>query len=169
MMSQLPPPNPIQNLAKNVYKSPKKFNPYSEGPKEKIEPGLGLDYCKNLIAENRATKLASMVQAAAEEDPSEGGDKGDKMCLKCNCKNSKCLKLYCECFRAGHYCSGCNCINCRNLPEYEDERQKAIQHISSRNPFAFKPKYVLVDGNNTGGPVFFFWLRGNRKALSRIV
>ena len=41
-------------------------------------------------------------------------EKEAKTCIKCNCKNSKCLKLYCECFRAGHYCGGCNCINCRN-------------------------------------------------------
>ena len=24
----------------------------------------------------------------------------------CNCKNSRCLKLYCECFAAGVYCEG---------------------------------------------------------------
>lgn len=34
----------------------------------------------------------------------------------CNCKQSKCLKLYCECFASGGYCdpSTCNCINCCN-------------------------------------------------------
>merc|ERR1711976_758831 len=68
-------------------------------------------------------------------------------CFRCNCKNSKCIKLYCECFRAGLYCNSCNCLNCRNLPEYEKERQKAIAHITSRNPNAFKPKYVVVDEN----------------------
>ena len=26
---------------------------------------------------------------------------------KCNCKNSKCLKLYCDCFSAGVMCDGC--------------------------------------------------------------
>jgi hypothetical protein len=25
----------------------------------------------------------------------------------CNCKNSRCLKLYCECFASGRYCDGC--------------------------------------------------------------
>jgi hypothetical protein len=28
----------------------------------------------------------------------------------CNCKNSKCLKLYCECFAAGVYCEVCLCL-----------------------------------------------------------
>lgn len=33
---------------------------------------------------------------------------------KCNCKNSKCLKLYCDCFSAGKYCDDCNCTDCLN-------------------------------------------------------
>jgi hypothetical protein len=35
---------------------------------------------------------------------------------QCNCKNSRCLKLYCECFASGQYCEPgvCNCTNCFN-------------------------------------------------------
>ena len=33
----------------------------------------------------------------------------------CNCKNSKCLKGYCECFERGVPCTEkCKCIDCRN-------------------------------------------------------
>lgn len=34
----------------------------------------------------------------------------------CNCKNSQCLKLYCECFAAMIYCDPklCSCRNCMN-------------------------------------------------------
>ena len=34
--------------------------------------------------------------------------------IVCNCKKSKCLKLYCECFILGLYCDGCNCSPCFN-------------------------------------------------------
>ena len=35
--------------------------------------------------------------------------------LVCKCKNSKCLKMYCECFTAGRFCDGnCNCLGCMN-------------------------------------------------------
>ncbi|KAL9681355.1 hypothetical protein QQ045_013138 [Rhodiola kirilowii] len=33
---------------------------------------------------------------------------------QCNCKHSKCLKLYCECFTSGTYCENCNCVDCHN-------------------------------------------------------
>ncbi|CAN1218760.1 Protein tesmin/TSO1-like CXC 5 [Linum perenne] len=59
---------------------------------------------------------------------------------QCNCKNSRCLKLYCECFAAGIYCNGCNCVNCHNNLENEGARQEAIGITLERNPFAFKPK-----------------------------
>ncbi|ESQ32113.1 hypothetical protein EUTSA_v10004002mg [Eutrema salsugineum] len=58
----------------------------------------------------------------------------------CNCKNSRCLKLYCECFASGSYCNGCNCLNCHNNLEKETSRQEAITGILERNPDAFKPK-----------------------------
>ena len=36
----------------------------------------------------------------------------------CNCKKSKCLKLYCECFAGEMYCHGCNCSDCHNTATY---------------------------------------------------
>ena len=33
----------------------------------------------------------------------------------CNCKNSRCIKLYCECLKRNAYCGPhCNCRNCLN-------------------------------------------------------
>ena len=68
-------------------------------------------------------------------------------CKKCNCKNSRCLKLYCECFAAGEYCDNCNCQNCQNKIEYEDARKLAIRIILERNPKAFEPK---INSKSTG-------------------
>eukprot|EP00250_Pteridium_aquilinum_P034489 c7661_g1_i1 orf=2-604(-) len=48
-----------------------------------------------------------------------------KKCKQCNCKNSRCLKLYCECFASGTYCDGCNCVNCCNNVENEAFRKEA--------------------------------------------
>ncbi|CAG0894686.1 unnamed protein product [Darwinula stevensoni] len=58
----------------------------------------------------------------------------------CNCTKSRCLKLYCECFASGEFCTYCNCLNCANNIEHEDERHRAISMCLERNPQAFKPK-----------------------------
>ncbi|EKX37899.1 hypothetical protein GUITHDRAFT_44838, partial [Guillardia theta CCMP2712] len=59
----------------------------------------------------------------------------------CNCKNSKCLKLYCECFASGLYCEvQCNCHSCHNNVRFEWDRQAAVVSTLERNPHAFRPK-----------------------------
>ncbi|KAK3272807.1 hypothetical protein CYMTET_18912 [Cymbomonas tetramitiformis] len=66
---------------------------------------------------------------------------------QCNCKNSRCLKLYCECFASGTYCDGCHCTNCCNNVENEAIRKEAVEATLERNPNAFRPKI----GNSPSG------------------
>ncbi|XP_022761084.1 protein tesmin/TSO1-like CXC 2 [Durio zibethinus] len=64
-------------------------------------------------------------------------------CKRCNCKKSKCLKLYCECFAAGVYCiEPCSCQDCFNKPIHEDTVLATRKQIESRNPLAFAPKVI---------------------------
>ncbi|KAM1932771.1 hypothetical protein ACFX15_017167 [Malus domestica] len=70
-------------------------------------------------------------------DAKDGTPKKQK---QCNCKHSRCLKLYCECFASGIYCDGCNCVNCCNNVENEGARNDAIEATLERNPNAFRPK-----------------------------
>lgn len=73
-----------------------------------------------------------------------GGKKVGTERVKCNCKKSRCLKLYCECFAAGEFCIDCGCEGCANVPANEEERKAAINVTRERNPFAFKPKVVIT-------------------------
>lgn len=88
-----------------------------------------------------------MLQVSKQESPKsrprynvELKDSTPKKQKQCNCKNSRCLKLYCECFAAGIYCDGCNCVNCHNNVDNEAARQEAVGITLERNPNAFKPK-----------------------------
>lgn len=66
----------------------------------------------------------------------------------CNCKNSQCLKLYCDCFANGEFCrEACNCHSCKNNMEFAEDRAKAVKLCLDRNPHAFKPKV----GQNKSG------------------
>lgn len=58
----------------------------------------------------------------------------------CNCKNSECLKLYCECFRNQTLCKNCSCKNCLNKSS-NNSRKNAIMAIRSKNPKAFDPRF----------------------------
>ncbi|KAK9139974.1 hypothetical protein Scep_009655 [Stephania cephalantha] len=70
-------------------------------------------------------------------------------CKRCNCKKSKCLKLYCECFAAGVYCvEPCSCQECFNKPIHEDTVLATRKQIESRNPLAFAPKVIRSSESN---------------------
>mmetsp|Transcript_10776 Transcript_10776/g.17689 ORF Transcript_10776/g.17689 Transcript_10776/m.17689 type:complete len:646 (-) Transcript_10776:239-2176(-) len=68
----------------------------------------------------------------------------------CNCKKSKCLKLYCECFAALRYCNNCNCVECHNCPSHEKERQAAVAVTKERNAQAFQSKVNDKQGHTAG-------------------
>jgi hypothetical protein len=77
------------------------------------------------------------------------GKENDATTDPCKCKKSKCLKLYCECFAAEKYCTGCKCTNCQNTPQYDDIRTKAIADTKAKNPDAFKPRISETETKNT--------------------
>ncbi|KAL8522041.1 hypothetical protein ACS0TY_012259 [Phlomoides rotata] len=83
-------------------------------------------------------------------DQNDGTPKKQK---QCKCRNSRCLKLYCECFASGVYCDGCNCINCHNKKEYEDYRRESIEAILERKPDAFRSKIASSPNGAADGGV----------------
>ena len=65
---------------------------------------------------------------------------------RCNCRKSKCLKLYCECFAAQRTCNGsCSCLDCYNKEEYGELRGYFLQDTLEKNPNAFKSKFKKLD------------------------
>lgn len=65
---------------------------------------------------------------------------------RCNCKRSKCLKLYCDCLRVNKFCEGCNCSECNNTATHLAIRTAAVSSIMERNPDAFKARFL--DGHS---------------------
>ncbi|KAJ7958753.1 Protein tesmin/TSO1-like [Quillaja saponaria] len=123
----------------------------SESPTT-MEPLYLLNHFENPATLHDKRKLSSEHAESFEElnQPSPRKKKkkspstsdGDG-CKRCNCKKTKCLKLYCDCFAAGIYCAEpCACQGCFNRPEYEDTVLETRQQIESRNPLAFAPKII---------------------------
>jgi len=90
-------------------------------------------YNASSIAANRsddAIFLSSSIPGMATSAPT-----------KCKCKKSKCLKLYCECFKARGYCGhDCSCEGCSNKPGCDEDIENAREIILTRNPLAFAGK-----------------------------
>lgn len=61
--------------------------------------------------------------------------------VRCNCKKSRCMKLYCDCFKTLGYCGdGCSCVGCSNREDNAPAVDAARESILQRNPQAFTEK-----------------------------
>ena len=81
------------------------------------------------------------------EDDINNQNMANKKIMGCNCKNSGCLKRYCECFSRMKYCdANCQCKNCLNNIKYEKERNEAIRIYLVKSPVSFKK--INMDLNN---------------------
>lgn len=84
---------------------------------------------------------------AAEQEERQQKGQGQGQGIACNCKKSRCLKRYCECFAGGNYCDGCNCLNCFNNRAAEPARLQTIAAIVGREPNAFRAKIRNAAGD----------------------
>lgn len=121
-----------------------------DGSNSRRDRGIYVDQRNQGSAQNRAddsdlgdaglssTSTATRTAASRGDLKNHEGRLNDK---GCNCKNSKCLKLYCECFAKRLLCgSHCNCRNCHNDGNHMKLKQQAVEGILERNPNAFQPK-----------------------------
>ncbi|XP_051151135.1 protein tesmin/TSO1-like CXC 5 [Andrographis paniculata] len=133
-------------LAAHTKLPPRKMVMPPRSPQREL-PGMVAPGPANAVKPVPVPKAASNYPLLKSDSPisrerttSEQGDATPKKQKQCNCRNSRCLKLYCECFASGVYCDGCNCLNCHNKMMYEDDRKESIGAILERNPNAFRPK-----------------------------
>ncbi len=123
------------------------FAPNSSGnpPPGQVEKIIFADHSLHSAANDMSKGTPTRVVEAVQLQSSANGNATRSFC---NCKKSRCLKLYCDCFRLEKYCQSCNCIDCANLPKFESDRLAAIQSILERNPDAFRPRIAVIQNAN---------------------
>ena len=120
------------------------------------EKSLNLKEIPNLFLygseENKKFSIKSNIliqkrKRAEESEKNNDSSSIEKNIVGCNCKNSGCLKRYCECFSRINYCDkNCKCQNCCNNIFNQKERNNAIKNYLIKSPISFKKKNM--DLNN---------------------
>ena len=118
--------NNIYNISNNIINDASSDNLSKK--KYKKQSFSNIPQTTNNIIENKNSEKYIIMD--------NGKKQINKNSIKCTCKNSFCLKFYCECFANGKTCENCFCCNCKNKPEFENLRQEKYKNILSRNPKA---------------------------------
>lgn len=104
------------------------------------QPMTPLGFVEHSIQDH--TKMRALIETREITFYKPNNEKEKASEEGCNCRNTKCLKLYCECLRKGLMCSlNCNCIGCENH-SHSAIRAERVKHIEKKNPHAFKPIIV---------------------------
>ena len=120
----------------------RKATPKSRGILSYGRQAAGGDNAKAARLHTTSTPTAEFL------DLGLGLDRGP---MACNCKKSRCLKLYCECFHALKFCQNCKCYDCENRVGNEAVRDAVINAIRERDPSAFESKVKMDPNSNSKG------------------
>jgi len=138
--SKLPESQPNKLIKLNY------FNSFAISSTKGLENLLDKSSPEKTLKSTQNSNSASS-QKSIKSKKKISSEKSQKKTIKCcNCKKSKCLKLYCECFSSSVYCTeACNCSGCYNRPEYEKDRKDAMLQLKSKNYFAFQKKGIVSE------------------------
>ena len=109
--------------------------------------------CENCVNKEEFKDVVELVRAEMlQKNPKAFKNKFKKVKKKqsgflhsrgCNCKQTQCLKNYCECFSAGVGCSAlCKCLNCQNK-KIDMPYKEAKQYLEKAERKRKKPSEVM--------------------------
>ena len=88
----------------------------------------------NIIKNNNMIYENNENDSKNNESTNKNNNNDEPIKKKCNCKNTNCLKFYCECFSNGKYCEDCFCCDCKNTEEFEKLRTEKYNEKMSIDP-----------------------------------
>ena len=110
----------------------------SKKEKEKEKENIDENIVNSQIIKSNKKILKNNEQIQSNVCSTANISSFEKPPIRCTCKNSNCLKFYCDCFSNGRFCDNCVCTNCKNTQENKDLRLEKYKLIISRNPKALQ-------------------------------
>lgn len=126
--------------------SNQKFSFESESNKQETNSFLNLSFeseIEKIPLKEKELKLEKSQKFMKTVDKSSKPEKLEKKIesVGCKCKNSKCLRLHCACFKTLGYCGpSCRCLDCLNKEEFKQARDFVIQKTKIIYKKAFQTK-----------------------------
>ncbi len=84
-------------------------------------------------AQNKVEYVDSRAQFKQQHSPSmplKGVTQAGESSVPCHCGNTKCLRMYCGCFKRGELCSKrCTCSKCANVSVLDKRRIQAVKRV----------------------------------------
>mmetsp|Transcript_13392 Transcript_13392/g.37997 ORF Transcript_13392/g.37997 Transcript_13392/m.37997 type:complete len:701 (-) Transcript_13392:321-2423(-) len=117
---------------------------------QSVYAGIQLASKSPAIGPNTPQEVPSATKPSAEKALSSSDPSSDPDRKTCNCKNSRCLKLYCDCFKNSVVCDGCSCKDCQNTVENAELVKSTMEQIKQRDPEAFSQKFAAAPGSGKG-------------------
>lgn len=116
----------------------KKFNIFSNSSSLPIIPDDEFD---DAVTPSPVSKrINKLNKGKFKENKKKNSDRRSRRRITCNCKNSGCVKLYCDCFSNNGFCgNACRCKDCKNTPVNTDRTLKALRSAQgNKTRFGFR-------------------------------
>ena len=106
---------------------------------------MNINHSKLNFFPNITETIEKKMSIDLNENQNNNLNNNNKNEIGCNCKNSFCLKKYCECYQIGMKCSlNCKCLDCKNRNNF-DKKLFEINYDNSLNKNRF---YSFDDNDN---------------------
>ena len=128
---QQPPRSPISKMTLDASDWPSPSRPQSTALR-RLTVTQPVEKSPAKIPSTHAAKENSETKAQRSTEKSKRP--------KCNCRKTRCLKMYCECFANQLFCENCNCQECSNLEELSKIRDSALNEAILKNRSAFEQR-----------------------------
>jgi hypothetical protein len=99
---------------------------------------------------NRLNRGSNGGQSNSSNQSEGSAAKGPAIARQgCRCRRTKCLRLYCRCFKNLEYCKRfCKCQTCHNTLQHKKIRRMIINKTKANSQNAFKSKYKKLESDD---------------------